>query len=141
MCCCKGKSQIAIEYAHRCYSSNCYALVAWFRAESAASIASDMRKLAFELGIIKVGRRRSNSVGGVSGNIIKKNVVSEGLDKDSTEAEVEHILRRGVDDSKMYSPTQEVADSDMGKDLEEYDDVYIINELMRRLGLCRSIFV
>ena len=89
-----GKSQITIEYAHRYYNSSCYALVAWFRAESAASIATDMRKLAFELGIIKNTQ-----------NIVNERIDNEGTDTD--------------------------------KDLEEYDDKYIINELMRRLALCR----
>jgi hypothetical protein len=66
-----GKSQIAIEYAHRYYSSSCYALVAWFRAESAASIATDMRKLAFDLGIIHDKHRASASAcGGGDNNVV-----------------------------------------------------------------------
>jgi hypothetical protein len=37
------------------------------------------------------------------------------------------------------SRKSEGTDTDTDKDLEEYDDTYIINELMRRLGLCRSV--
>jgi len=108
-----GKSQITIEYAHRHFSSSCYALVAWFRAESAASIATDMRKLAFDLGIIKnTGERKDRSA--------------------ADEKEFPESNKGAVE-----VPLIKVGEADTDKDLEEYDDEYIINELMRRLGLCR----
>jgi hypothetical protein len=116
-----GKSQIAIEYAHRWYNCSCYALVAWFRAESAASIATDMRKLAFDLGIIRVRHLH----------------VREDAPVD------EDVMGCGGDGGSGYQRSDSGAGvvsgegSDASKELEEYDDVYIINELMRRLGLCR----
>ena len=121
-CALAGKSQIAIEYAHRHYSASCYALVAWFRAESAASIATDMRKLAFDLGIIQDRHRSITRDTGAS--------VSVGEDKKDASDTV-----RGSD-LDMDAGGE---GTDTAKDLEEYDDVYIINELMRRLGLCRYV--
>lgn len=45
-----GKSQLAIEYCHRCYPRY-YGLVVWLNAESAESIAAGMRRLAQDNGV------------------------------------------------------------------------------------------
>lgn len=124
--CNAGKSQIAIEYAHRYYSSSCYELVAWFRAESAASIAADMRKLAFDLGIIQEGQR--NTVHDISKS-------EDYVDEDEEGTKCKMGSERGHSSISMDKGT------DTAKDLEEYDDTYIINELMRRLGLCRLVII
>jgi hypothetical protein len=58
-----GKSQIAIEYCHRCFNVD-YDLICWLRAENPASIAASLRQLAFDLGIIEIEKFRS--VDGVS---------------------------------------------------------------------------
>jgi hypothetical protein len=46
-----GKSQVATEYAHRGFASGFYGLVAWINAESAASVAGDLRRLAADSGV------------------------------------------------------------------------------------------
>ena len=48
-----GKSQVSIEYAHRHYGSF-FGFVAFIRAESTASIAADLRRLAHDMGILPV---------------------------------------------------------------------------------------
>ena len=118
-----GKSQIAIEYAHRYYSSSGYALVAWFRGESAASVATDMRKLAFELGIIHNQDRNNISV-------------------EHTTDSLTTIGRKAssISDNDKNGDDYLCGEVDKSDDFEGYDDAYIINELMRRLGLCRCRF-
>lgn len=99
--------------------------MAWFRAESAASIATDMRKLAFDLGIIQDGHRTAARVTGTPARV--------GGDDGDTGG-----MGCGNDPGLSLVAKGEGV-TDTAKDLEEYDDVYIINELMRRLGLCRCV--
>lgn len=51
-----GKTQLCIEYCYRQYSVT-YGFIAWIRAETSASIAGDMRRLAFDLGIISADNK------------------------------------------------------------------------------------
>eukprot|EP01041_Mallomonas_annulata_P005305 gene5305-10615_t len=76
-----GKTQITTEYVHRYFGSNCYGLIAWLRAESPASITADLRRLAYDLGILK----RYNS------NVEDDSVIEADLDD---EAVVEEVRRR-----------------------------------------------
>ena len=46
-----GKTQLSVEYCHRHFGSK-YGFVVMIRAESQASIAQDMRRLALDLGIL-----------------------------------------------------------------------------------------
>jgi hypothetical protein len=46
-----GKSQVATEFAHRGFDSGFYGLVAWINAETAASVAGDLRRLAADSGV------------------------------------------------------------------------------------------
>lgn len=51
-----GKTQLCIEFCYRQYSIT-YGFIAWIRAETSASIAGDMRRLAFDLGIISADNK------------------------------------------------------------------------------------
>lgn len=57
-----GKSQIALEYCHRHFGRT-YGLIVWLRAESSSSIAADLRRFAYDLGIIKKRSKSSYSSG------------------------------------------------------------------------------
>jgi tetratricopeptide (TPR) repeat protein len=41
-----GKSQVALEYAHRMYEQGCYELVGWVRADSRVTVAEDLAAMA-----------------------------------------------------------------------------------------------
>jgi tetratricopeptide (TPR) repeat protein len=55
-----GKTQLSVEYCHRHFGSK-YGFVVMIRAESQASVAQDMRRLALDLGILGNDSSSSNS--------------------------------------------------------------------------------
>ena len=66
-----GKTQLSVEYCHRHFGSK-YGFVVMIRAESQASVAQDMRRLALDLGILgndssSSSSSSSNSSSGDSG--------------------------------------------------------------------------
>ena len=54
-----GKTQLSIEYCHRHFGSK-YGFVVMVRAESQASIAQEMRRLALDLGLLGSGKYSKN---------------------------------------------------------------------------------
>lgn len=68
-----GKSQLALEYAHRMRQSGRYQLAGWVRADSAVTIAEDLAALAPLLGL---------SVEGTVGEIVRQVVGALGTRRD-----------------------------------------------------------
>ena len=57
-----GKTQLSIEYCHRHFGSK-YGFVVMVRAESQASIAQDMKRLAADLGLLSGGEKPERKEG------------------------------------------------------------------------------
>lgn len=111
-----GKTQVAIEYVHRYYGSY-YGLVAWIKAESVTTIAADIRKLAFDLGILQKhqGTRPSCSE--------NSSVTVQGsTDSNTSTTTVSNSLLR---ERHETSPAAGM------------DDESVVDEVKRRLARCK----
>ena len=64
-----GKTQLSIEYCHRHFGSK-YGFVVMVRAESQASIAQDMRRLALDLGLLSSSEKLNR-------NLVEKNLEND----------------------------------------------------------------
>jgi tetratricopeptide (TPR) repeat protein len=106
-----GKSQVSVEYAHRHYGSS-YGFVAFIRSESTASIAADLRRLAYDMGILTAADSSKKSV-------------SEG-------APLKSNVRNASGDSSGGGNGSRVMREDM-----PLDDEAIAEEIKRRLARCR----
>ena len=107
-----GKTQLAAEYVHR-HFGNYYGLVAWLRAESSVTIAADMRRLAFDLGILK-----SNM------SMMKDN--QNSINNSNTNATIDKV-----------ECNEKVNDIDMTSSESDVDDEVVVEEVKRRLSRCK----
>jgi tetratricopeptide (TPR) repeat protein len=121
-----GKSQLTIEYAHR-YLKSYYNFIAFIRAESSATISSDLRKLAMDLNIMSQH---------------KKKVHPTNLDTASPlKLTPSRLLVSLPDDSSggiqaATDPFESPAVS-LGAELATLDDETIAEEIRKRLTRCR----
>lgn len=82
-----GKTQLSVEYCHRHFGST-YGLIVWLRAESVASVAADLRRFAYDLGIVKKPSKTSSTV--ADGEAQTSGDVTE----DTDDAVIEEVRRR-----------------------------------------------
>lgn len=85
-----GKTQLSIEYCHRFFGSF-YGLVVMIRAETHASIAAELRRLALDLGLLEpaqLGKGVERNENDTSSSL--ESVIGEEVDDD----EVVEIIRR-----------------------------------------------
>ena len=86
-----GKTQTAVEFVHRQYSGGKFGLVIWFRSTAAEDVASDMRRFAFDSGILQSNQNQAGEQDAISD---KNSVCNIDFDDDKIADEVRRKLAR-----------------------------------------------
>jgi tetratricopeptide (TPR) repeat protein len=135
-----GKTQLSVEYCHRHFGSK-YGFVVMIRAESQASVAQDMRRLALDLGIL--GNDSSSNSNGNS------NSSDSGVPAVS---EVERLKVAVTPQSAAAASSSTIDSSSSNKDknresgkgqssaktlLADIDDDEVMEIIKRKLSRCR----
>jgi hypothetical protein len=88
-----GKTQLAVEYCYRHFGST-YGLIVWLRAESASSIAADLRRFAYDLGIVKKRSKATNASATRDGSVAAKSETVVNEEEDDDEVILDEVHRR-----------------------------------------------
>ena len=140
-----GKTQLSVEYCHRHFGSK-YGFVVMIRAESQASIAQDMRRLALDLGILgnESGcNKNSNSSSNSDDSGGKSALSKEDLSKQSSSRD--HIqpnsaFQNGSNDSNSNidsSGIRDTGESNVKTLTGDIDDDEVMEIIKRKLSRCR----
>jgi tetratricopeptide (TPR) repeat protein len=111
-----GKTQLSIEYCHRHFGSK-YGFVVMVRAESQASIAQEMRRLALDLGLLGSGKYSKNE--------------TEKCDVTDSAEKLEDDLNLMCDEEKTGSQ------KNLESSVAEFHDDEVIEIIKRKLSRCR----
>jgi tetratricopeptide (TPR) repeat protein len=117
-----GKSQLTMEYAHR-YLKTFYNFIAFIRAESFATISSDLRKLAMDLNIMSQHKKKT---------IHPTNLDSASPLKHSSRSHLSLGETGEAREIEVASESVSLAD-----ELATMDDETIGEEIRKRLTRCR----
>jgi tetratricopeptide (TPR) repeat protein len=111
-----GKTQLSIEYCHRHFGSK-YGFVVMVRAESQASIAQEMRRLALDLGLLGSGKYAKNE--------------TEKCDEYDSAEKLEDDIILMRDEEKTGSQ------KNLESSVAEFHDDEVIEIIKRKLSRCR----
>ena len=142
-----GKTQLSVEYCHRHFGSK-YGFVVMIRAESQASIAQDMRRLALDLGILgndSSSNKNSNSSSNSDNSGGKSTLSKEELSKQSSSRGHTQPNSASQNDSRdsnsnMDSSSSRLSDTGQSnvKTLTgDIDDDEVMEIIKRKLSRCR----
>ena len=140
-----GKTQLSVEYCHRHFGSK-YGFVVMIRAESQASIAQDMRRLASDLGILgndSSSNKNSNSSSNSDDSGGKSALSKELLSKQSSNrghTQPNSASQNGFRDSNSNIDSGRLGDTGQSnvKTLSgDIDDDEVMEIIKRKLSRCR----
>ena len=124
-----GKTQLSIEYCHRHFGSK-YGFVVMVRAESQASIAQDMKRLAVDLGLLS-GREKPNSEKEKKNKIVDNNMNNNMNNNNNDNTDENNTAP--IDDNDDDNDN----DRDKSKNIFNIDDDEVTEIIKRKLSRCR----